>query len=206
MNTPLATASGTPSVAPAVAHTGTAATAQASAPVGLPALPRPAAEEFDAVLQHGAYMVLTQFGVIDATGDDAASFLHGQLTNDTQHLDAANARLAGYCSAKGRLLASFLTWRSGDTIRLLVAKDVQAAAQKRLSMFILRAKAKLVDASGELAVVGLAGDVRRALSGVFDALPDGVHVQVDGTAGSLIRVPDALGRLRSLWIGPEAGA
>ncbi|MFM0283744.1 folate-binding protein [Paraburkholderia sediminicola] len=204
MNTPLATASGTPSVAPAVAHTGTAAAALVAAPAGLPVLPRPAADEFDAVIQHGAYMPLTQFGVIDVTGDDAASFLHGQLTNDTQHLDAANARLAGYCSAKGRLLASFLTWRTSDRIRLLVSKDVQAAVQKRLSMFVLRAKAKLVDASGELAVVGLAGDVRKALSSVFDALPDGVHVQVDGTAGSLIRVPDALDRLRYLWVGPKA--
>src|SRR6185437_3014987 len=128
----------------------------------------------------------------------------GQLTNDTQHLDAAHARLAGYCSAKGRLLASLLTWRSGDTIRLLLSKDVQAAVEKRLSMFILRAKAKLIDASDELAVVGLAGDVRRALSGVFDAVPVGVLVQVDGTAGSLIRVPVALERLRYLWIGPKA--
>ncbi|MFP3564754.1 YgfZ/GcvT domain-containing protein [Paraburkholderia sp. SIMBA_030] len=196
MNTPLATASGTLS--------DTVATAPSS-PAGLPALPRPASDEFDAVIQQGAYVPLTQFGVIDVTGDDAASFLHGQLTNDTQHLDAAHARLAGYCSAKGRLLASFLTWRSGETIRLLVSKDVQAAVQKRLSMFVLRAKAKLVDASGELAVVGLAGDVRRALSTVFDALPDGVHVQVDGAAGSLIRVPDALDRLRYLWIGPKAG-
>ncbi|MFM0552337.1 folate-binding protein [Paraburkholderia sediminicola] len=194
MNTPLATASGT--------STGTAPTAVT--PAGLPTLPRPSADEFDAVIHHGAYMPLTQFGVIDVTGDDAASFLHGQLTNDTQHLDAANARLAGYCSAKGRLLASFLTWRSGDTIRLLASKDVQAAVQKRLSMFVLRAKAKLVDASSELAVVGLAGDVRKALSGVFDALPDGVHVKVDGAAGSLIRVPDALERLRFLWIGPKA--
>ncbi|MEA3129655.1 MAG: tRNA-modifying protein YgfZ, partial [Paraburkholderia sp.] len=204
MNTPLATASGTTSVTPAVASAGAAAPTTATASVGLPTLPRPAADEFDAVIRHGAYMPLTQFGVIDATGDDAASFLHGQLTNDTQHLDAANARLAGYCSAKGRLLASFLTWRTGETIRLLVSKDVQAAVQKRLSMFVLRAKARLVDASGELAVVGLAGDVRHALSGVFDALPDGVHVQVDGTAGSLIRVPDALGRLRYLWVGPKA--
>ncbi|ASV99393.1 YgfZ/GcvT domain-containing protein [Paraburkholderia aromaticivorans] len=196
MNIPLATASGTPPV--------TAPTAVAAAPAGLPALPRPGADEFDAAVQHGAYMPLTQFGVIDATGDDAASFLHGQLTNDTQHLDAANARLAGYCSAKGRLLASFLTWRGGETIHLLVSKDVQAAVQKRLSMFVLRAKAKLTDASGELAVIGLAGDVRKALSGVFDALPDGVHVKVDGPAGSLIRVPDALGRLRYLWVGPKA--
>ncbi|MGF6444581.1 YgfZ/GcvT domain-containing protein [Paraburkholderia youngii] len=195
MNTPLVNA-------PANAS-GLAPTAAAPA-AALPILPRPSAEEFAAVLEHGAYMPLSQFGVIDTTGDDAASFLHAQLTNDVQHLDAANARLAGYCSAKGRLLASFLSWRSGDTIRLLVSKDVQAAVQKRLSMFVLRAKARLVDASGELAVVGLAGDVRGALSGVFDALPDGVHVQVDGTAGTLIRVPDALERLRYLWIGPKA--
>ncbi len=189
MNAPLAPASGA------------AATA---APATLPLLARPAHEEFDAVRGPGAYMLLTQFGVIDANGDDAASFLHGQLTNDTQHLDAANARLAGYCTAKGRLLASFLSWRCGETIRLLVSKDVQAAVQKRLTMFVLRAKAKLTDASGELAMVGLAGDVRKALSGVFDALPDGVHVKVDGPAGSLIRVPDALGKLRFLWVGPKA--
>jgi folate-binding protein YgfZ len=199
MNTPLATASGTPP-----AHPSAVPSATAAAPGALPVLPRPSADEFNAVIQHGAYMPLTQFGVIDATGDDAASFLHGQLTNDTQHLDAAVARLAGYCSAKGRLLASFLTWRCGDALRLLVSKDVQAAVQKRLSMFILRAKAKLVDASNELAVIGLAGDVRKALSGVFDAVPDGVHVKVDGPAGSLIRVPDALGRLRYLWVGPKA--
>jgi tRNA-modifying protein YgfZ len=189
MNAPLAPASGA------------AATA---APATLPLLARPAHEEFDAVRGPGAYMLLTQFGVIDANGDDAASFLHGQLTNDTQHLDAANARLAGYCTAKGRLLASFLSWRCGETIRLLVSKDVQAAVQKRLTMFVLRAKAKLTDASGELAMVGLAGDVRKALSSVFDALPDGVHVKVDGPAGSLIRVPDALGKLRFLWVGPKA--
>ncbi|ASL42330.1 tRNA-modifying protein YgfZ [Burkholderia sp. AD24] len=200
MNTPLATASGIAPVNPSAA----AAAASPASSVALPVLPRPSATEFDAVVQHGAYMPLTQFGVIDTIGDDAASFLHGQLTNDTQHLDAANARLAGYCSAKGRLLASFLTWRSGEAIRLLVSKDVQAAVQKRLSMFVLRAKAKLVDASGEVAVIGLAGDVRHALSGVFDALPDGVHVKVDGPAGSLIRVPDALERLRYLWIGPKA--
>jgi folate-binding protein YgfZ len=178
----------------------------AAAPTSLsePALPRPSRAAFDAVTSGGAYMPLTQFGVIEASGDDAASFLHSQLTQDTQHLDAAAARLAGYCSPKGRLLASFLCWRSGDAIRLLVSRDLQAQVQKRLAMFVLRAKAKLVDASDALAVVGLAGDVRKALSGVFDALPDGVHVKVDGPAGSLVRVPDALGQLRYLWIGPCA--
>lgn len=164
---------------------------------------RPAAHDFDAVLKGGAYAILPQFGVIDANGDDAASFLHSQLTNDIQHLDVTGARLAGYCSPKGRLLASFLAWKTGETIRLLIAKDVQASVQKRLSMFVLRAKAKLVDDSDKLLVVGLAGDVRGPLAAEFDALPDGVHVKVDDPSGTLIRLPDAAGRLRYLWVGPK---
>ena len=166
--------------------------------------PRPGAAEFESVLARGAFLPLDQFGVIEATGDDAATFLHSQLTNDIQHLDAASARLAGYCSAKGRLLASMLAWREGEAIRLLLPKELCASVQRRLSMFVLRAKAKLVDVTGELAVVGFAGDVRAALSTVFDALPDGVHVQVAGAAGALIRVPDAMARARYLWIAPKA--
>lgn len=176
----------------------------ADTPPSAPAAEVPSPADFDAVLKGGAYAVLPQFGVIDANGDDAATFLHNQLTNDIQHLDGTSARLAGYCSPKGRLLASFLTWKSGETIRLLMSKDVQAAVQKRLSMFVLRSKAKLSDASDALLVVGLAGDVRGVLASPFDALPDGVHVKVDGPAGTLIRMPDAAGRLRFLWVGPKA--
>ncbi|NHV31966.1 folate-binding protein YgfZ [Burkholderia sp. D-99] len=178
-----------------------ASPAAQAASASLPVFPRPLAADFDAP---GACMPLPQFGVIDVAGDDAATFLHSQLTNDIEHLDAASARLSGYCSPKGRLLGSFLTWRAGHGVRLLISKDVQPAVQKRLSMFVLRAKAKLTDASDALAVVGFAGDVRDALSGIFDALPDGVHVKVDGPAGTLIRVPDAAGRKRYLWIGPRA--
>jgi folate-binding protein YgfZ len=106
--------------------------------------------------------------------------------------------------AEGALLASFLMWRTGDAVRLLVSHDVQATVQKRLSMFVLRAKAKLVDATPEIGAVGFAGDVRGALSGIFDALPDGVHVKVEGPHGALIRVPDAAHRPRFLWVGPKA--
>jgi folate-binding protein YgfZ len=167
-------------------------------------LSSPLASPFDAVLHAGVFVPLTQFGIIDTTGDDAAAFLHTQLTSDVQHLDASSARLAGYCSPKGRLLASFLMWRCGEAVRLMLAADIQASVQKRLSMFVMRAKAKLVDATPALAAVGFAGDVRKTLSHLFDAMPDGVHVKVDGPLGSLIRVPDAAGRPRFLWVGPKA--
>lgn len=160
-----------------------------------------ATSPFQAVLSGGIFAPLTQFGFIDTTGDDAAAFLHTQLTNDVQHLDASTARLAGYCSPKGRLMASFLMWRAGDAVRLMIAADLQATVQKRLSMFVMRAKAKLADVTPALTAVGFAGDVRHALSHLFDAMPDGVHVKVDGPLGSLIRVPDAAGRPRFLWVG-----
>src|SRR5258706_91315 len=51
---------------------------------------------------------LTRYGLLSVTGSDARAFLHAQLTNDIENLPAERSALAGWCSAKGRLLASFL--------------------------------------------------------------------------------------------------
>lgn len=69
---------------------------------------------------------LTDWGVIRARGEDARSFLHGQLTQDVLQLPADRARLAGYCSAKGRLLASFVVWAdpAGSDVLLACAADL----------------------------------------------------------------------------------
>src|SRR3990167_7085923 len=101
---------------------------------------------------------LPQLGVIRAQGEDAAKFLHGQLTQDFSLLGLSEARLAGLCSAKGRMLASFVGFkRAHDDILLVCSRDVLAATLKRLSMFVLRAKVKLVDASDAFQIWGLAG-------------------------------------------------
>ncbi len=101
---------------------------------------------------------LADWGVILATGPDSASFLHGQLTQDVLHLGESQARLAGYCSAKGRLLATFTAWRSApEQIALACSADLLPATLKRLSMFVLRAKCRLTAGDGQLALYGLAG-------------------------------------------------
>ncbi len=101
---------------------------------------------------------LDDWGVIVAQGPDAASFLHTQLTQNIQTLPDNRARLAGYCSPKGRLLASFVVCRLGpDSLALLCSADLLAATLKRLSMFVMRAKCKLTDGSALWAVWGLAG-------------------------------------------------
>src|SRR5471032_2661446 len=83
----------------------------------------------------GFAALITDLGLIALDGEESASFLHGQLTNDVEHLGQTEARLAGYCSPKGRLMASFLMWRDsheGGAIYLQLPREIQAAIQKRL--------------------------------------------------------------------------
>jgi tRNA-modifying protein YgfZ len=145
---------------------------------------------------------LPHLGVISVVGEDAASFLHGQLTQDISGLPLGEARLAGYCSPKGRLLASLLVWReSADRLLLLCSADVLGATLKRLSMFVLRAKARLADASAELAALGLVGTV-----GLPPEAPRIAGACASHEGGTLIRLGDVGGQARHLWVGPVAQA
>lgn len=144
---------------------------------------------------------LADFGLIALSGEDAAHFLHNQLTNDVEHLTSNEARLAGYCSPKGRLLATFLIWKSADAILLQVPRDILPAIQKRLQMFVLRAKVKLADITADHTTLGLTGTAAGAtLSHWFPTLPPSPYTKVESDAGTLIRVADALGAPRYQWI------
>ena len=148
---------------------------------------------------------LPHWGVIRARGADAASFLHGQLTSDVSQLGTDHGRLAGYCSAKGRLLASFIVWKpAADEVLLACSADLLAPTLKRLSMFVLRAQCKLVDASAEVALHGLAGP--SALAWIGDAAPPTPWGRVEHAGGSLLRLPDANGHARYLWAAPVGTA
>jgi len=101
---------------------------------------------------------LSHWGLIGFSGVEAKTFLHGQFTNDLNHqLAADQAVFAAMCSPKGRMLANFLVLAWQDDILLLLPGELREAVQKRLSMFILRAKVKARDASAEWVRMGLAG-------------------------------------------------
>jgi hypothetical protein len=100
---------------------------------------------------------LSQYGMLSCTGDEARAFLHAQLTSDVAGLGADSARRAGWCSAKGRLLATFLVIPHEGGYLLQLSRDLAAPVAKRLAMFILRAKVRLADASGEWTQLGVWG-------------------------------------------------
>lgn len=153
---------------------------------------------------------LPHLGILRATGEEASKFLQSQLTNDFALLGANQARLAAFCSAQGRMQASFIGVKlAADDVLLICSKDLLERTLKRLSMFVLRAKVKLSDAAASFALFGLAGEAVTGLAGapgsaqapwacqlVGDARLIHLHPAVDGEARAA----------RALWLAPAGTA
>jgi tRNA-modifying protein YgfZ len=100
---------------------------------------------------------LSQFALIRFSGEEAQKFLHGQLSNSVEKLGAGQAQYTSYNSPKGRMMASMLLWRDGDDYMMMLPAALRESIQKRLSMFVMRAKVKVTDASAEFVILGIAG-------------------------------------------------
>ncbi|WP_341929753.1 folate-binding protein YgfZ [Methyloversatilis discipulorum] len=145
-----------------------------------------AAAEMRAAQQGTVLVPLTHLARLRADGEDAATFLHNLMTNDVKGLPADGVRSAGFCTAKGRLLATFTMWRDGDATVLQLPRALAEPMRKKLSMYILRSKATLTDATGAMPALGLAGrDAEAALQAaglpvpaapMTQAAADGVRV------------------------------
>ncbi|MQQ99155.1 CAF17-like 4Fe-4S cluster assembly/insertion protein YgfZ [Glaciimonas soli] len=158
------------------------------------------AANFSAELSDNFVTPLNDLGIIAVCGDDAASFLHNQLTNDVEHLTSNQVRRAGYCTPKGRLLASFLMWKNQQGFFLQLPKEIQAAVQKRMQMFIMRSKVKMADVSDSQIVLALGGNaVGAALAKWFPNLPDAPYANIENEHGCLMRLDDAQGIARYQW-------
>jgi len=140
---------------------------------------------------------LSHWGVIKVAGADAASFLHGQMTQDFALLGMNEARLAAFCNAKGRMQASFVGFKtSAEEVLLCCPVDVLAATLKRLSMFVLRAKAKLTDATAEFRLYGAAGNA------VLPGLGSPTWSKTEHEQATWVRLPSAEGWPRALVVQP----
>ena len=148
--------------------------------------------------------LLEHWGVIQAQGPEAAHFLHQQLTNDLLLLGVPGARLLAYCSAKGRMLATMVALKpDAQTVLLLLPRDVLPATLKRLSLFVLRAKVKLTDATASFRLLGCVGPaVPAPLAGA------GVAAWATAASGQgwAVRLPDSMGQARALLCQPTGSA
>ena len=140
-------------------------------------------------MPHDFAAPLPDWAVLAVSGEDAAAFLHGQLTNDVQALAVGAAQWNGWCSPKGRLLATFLLAHRADGYLVLLPRDIAPAIAKRLGMFVLRSKVKIRDATAEHALFGVAGEAA---------------LRTTGAPGTAMTIGESNGRV-AIAIGPRLG-
>ena len=106
---------------------------------------------------------LTELGLILVAGEEAIPFLHNLLTNDVKTLPPDGVRFAGFCTAKGRLLATMHLWPSAGEVAALLSSDLLPAVLKKLTQYVLRSKVELRDASEEVRLFGVHGPQAEAI-------------------------------------------
>ena len=136
--------------------------------------------------QQVALARLTQDGVLRVAGADARAFLHAQLTNDIENLASDHVRRAGWCTAKGRLLATPLVVPQADDFLLLLPRELVNSVMKRLRMFVLRAKVTIEDDSGRWEHIGLLGE------GALQTLSARMGVEIPAAVHALVRAHGAI--------------
>ena len=152
---------------------------------------------------------LTHWGVIRASGVEAAKFLQGQLTQDMAGLGDTHASLAAFCNAKGRMQASFIAFTHNNAegledILLVCSRDLLTQTLKRLTMFVMRAKVKLSDASDEFLLYGLAGSAVASVTAInTGAASARIHWSKQVISGkTCIQLYPGAGVDRMLWCAP----
>jgi tRNA-modifying protein YgfZ len=160
-----------------------------------------AAAELLAAGKQTVVVPLTHLGLIDVSGEDAKTFLHSQLTSDINHLADSQVQHSGWCTAKGRMQASFLAWRSGESYQLTISADLQEATQKRLQMFVLRTKVKIASLTDSTILLGLSGpQAEEALADAGLSCPAEAMTTTSSDGTSILR----LDATRFIVAAPEA--
>ena len=139
-----------------------------------------------AALNGDVFCDLSHLGLISVHGEDAETFLQGQLTNDIRQVDERHTQLSACCNPKGRILANFRIFRIADTWYLRMPRSMVDPTLQRLRMFVLNARVVLEDASDQFVRIGYSGpDSEKLLSEAIATVPatvgecthdDGYHV------------------------------
>lgn len=133
---------------------------------------------------------LSHLALLEVGGDDAVTFLQGQVTNDVKLLDGSNSHYAGYCTPKGRLLAIFHVFAHNNHLHLQYNGALREQIMKRLKMYVLRSKVTIADVTDSIIRFGVAGtEAADALHRIFGSIPPEPHRLVSLQNATLLRLP-----------------
>lgn len=140
---------------------------------------------------------LSQLGLLALSGDDAITFLQGQVTNDVNQLGGKLVHYSAYCSPKGRMLALFLAFKYQDKTYLQFSQPLLESVMKRLKMYVMRAKVDIADVSSELRRFGINGpDAKDIVTQALGGAPEQDYAMIETAHGLIIQLPSIEGHQR----------
>ncbi|MDX1512615.1 MAG: folate-binding protein [Gammaproteobacteria bacterium] len=132
---------------------------------------------------------LGHLGLVSVSGEDAKSFLQGQLSCDMNRLDPGRSLPGAWCSPKGRVLTVLQVVSRGEAILLQMQRDRLEETLSRLGLYVLRARVRLENASGRFVRIGLCGEDAAALLGAaFGDPPVEADAVVEGGGATMLRL------------------
>jgi len=132
---------------------------------------------------------LSHFSIVKVNGDDAETFLQGQLTNDIQQLDEHSSQLSGYCNQKGRMLASFRIYKKQNDLFLLIPQELYEDTFKRLRMYVMRSKVEFNNCSEDYVSIGVSGpNADSELEAQLKSIPQDVDQVTHSNELSIIKL------------------
>ncbi|MFN7753863.1 MAG: YgfZ/GcvT domain-containing protein [Pseudomonadota bacterium] len=127
---------------------------------------------------------LSGLDLLAFSGEDAQTFLQGQLTCDVREATRVRARRGALCTPKGRVLATFRLWAQDDGYRMALPRSLCEAIGKRLGMYVLRSRVRITPLR-DVVRFGVAGSrARSALARALEVSPADLPVR-DGVLSRL---------------------
>ena len=104
------------------------------------------------------YVLLPERGVIALGGAEMVPFLQGLTSNDLAKISEEHAGYGALLTPQGKFLFDFVILRQGAALLLDVERERLAALVQRLTLYRLRSKVTLDDASERFAIAAAIGD------------------------------------------------
>src|SRR5690348_10356237 len=118
----------------------------------------PESGEARRLMAERVFAELSGRGLLEVAGDDRVAFLQGLVSNDVTKASATRALFAALLTAQGRYLFDFFIFALGDALYLETEAARLSDLQRRLSLYKLRSKIALTDASPRFAVAAAFGE------------------------------------------------
>ena len=133
---------------------------------------------------------LADRGLLEVSGEDAVTFLQNQLTNDITKISETEHQLTAWCNPKGRIIANFRAFKRGQSIYLIMAKDLVEKVMTKLSRYVMMSKVTISDATESLVHFGYAGEnAEHDLSLILDKVPTAPNETLNLGALTILRLP-----------------